>query len=360
MHQQRAGKVAQLHMDGREMLARLFDRPLNRMVHAAAALALTAALIGVASSPTAAQQPVAAKPAKAAVAAAPAAAPKEPKAAKPEGDAALRQRIENLEEQLVDMQVVVGTLESFAKSGGAQSASPAYRAGSATAEAPNVDSARVTGLESQVRALTTQVQQLSEQVRSMGGQPRKPDAYPAAAPVTAAPAGGFGTATVSPEKPDQIGGLIAGGAPPPAGAEVAAATLPAAPGEAGNPRQAYETAYGYLLQQDYGAAETAFDDFLKKFPNDNLSGNAQFWLGESYFVRGQFKPAAAAFLKGYQTYGRSAKAPDSLLKLAMSLGRLGQKDAACSSFNELNTRFPAASADVKTRAATEKQRTGCP
>ena len=200
----------------------------------------------------------------------------------------------------------------------------------------------------------------------MGGQPRKSDAFPAAAPVAAAPipapaAGSFGAATVSLEKPDSIGGLISNGTvPPPAGAEVAAAPLPVASGEAGNPRQLYETAYGYLLQQDYGAAETAFDDFLKKFPNDNLSGNAQFWLGESYFVRGQFKPAAAAFLKGYQTYGRSAKAPDSLLKLAMSLGRLGQKDAACSSFNELNTRFPAAAADVKTRAAAEKQRTGCP
>ena len=289
-----------------------------------------------------------------------------------QGEAALRQRIENLEEQLVDMQVVVGTLESFAKSSGAASASPAYRAGSASAEPSSasggVDQARVSGLEAQVRSLTTQVQQLSEQVRGQGGQPRRADAaLSAPPPVNAGPggpatspaaAGAFGTATVTAAKADTIEGVLAAAPPGPGGESASASSQTAADGA--NPKQLYEAAYSYLLQQDYGAAETAFDDFLKRYPSDGLAGSAQFWLGESFFVRGQYKPAASAFLKGYQTYGRSSKAPDSLLKLAMSLGRLGQKDAACSSFGELNTRFPAASADVKSRAAAEKTRTGCP
>jgi tol-pal system protein YbgF len=333
----------------------------------AAALAILPASAAFAQSPpapNAAANTTVPKPAKAAP------APAAPKSGKtdsaPSGDAALRQRIENLEEQLVDMQVIVGTLDSFAKSNGAASASPAYRGGAAETSAGSsggssgVDQARVSGLESQVRALTAQVQQLTEQVRAQSGQPRRsesapalPPAYsPAAAPVAPPPApSGFGSTSVQAAAPDSIDSVIAANAP---------ATSAASPSEGGNPKQLYETAYGYLLQQDYGAAEAAFDDFLKRFPNDNLAGNAQFWLGESYFVRGQFKPAATAFLKGYQTYGKSAKAPDSLLKLAMSLGRMGQKDAACSSFGELNTRFPAASADVKSRAASEKQRTGCP
>ena len=63
-------------------------------------------------------------------------------------------------------------------------------------------------------------------------------------------------------------------------------------------------------------------------------------LAKSFFVRASTKQAAASFLKGYQTYGKGSKAPDSLLKLAMSLDRLGQKEAACSSYGELNTRFP--------------------
>src|SRR5690606_34306974 len=138
-----------------------------------------------------------------------------------------------------------------------------------------------------------------------------------------------------------------------AGSQIAFAT----PGlGGGDPKQAYEAAYGYLLQQNYSAAESAFEDFLKRYPEDALAGNAQYWLGESLYVRGQYKAAASAFLKGYQTYQRSAKAPDSLLKLAMSLDRLGQKDAACSSFEELNSRFPNAPSHVKTRAQTERQR----
>ncbi len=189
----------------------------------------------------------------------------------------------------------------------------------------------------------------------------------AADTAAAAAGGGFGSTTVSSGN-DAIGGLLngngpsgsdanggAGGSPAP----VATAALPAASETSNDPKQPYETAYGYLLQRDYGYAETGFTDFLKKFPSDSLAGNAQYWLGETYFVRGQYKAAAGSFLKGYQNYGQSGKAPDSLLKLAMSLDRLGQKDAACSSFAELSTKFPSAPQSVKARAQSERQRVGC-
>ncbi|HMN36418.1 MAG TPA: tol-pal system protein YbgF [Hyphomicrobium sp.] len=286
------------------------------------------------------------------------------KAAAQAGDAGLKARVESLEEQLVDMQVLVGTLQSMARNPSAAGAVAGGSGGSA-------DPVRVDALENQVRALSNQVQALSDQVRSMGGTPRRGEYVAPAAPAQAP----FGTTSV---QGDAIGGLIEGGnasgppvitgdnpayaapqagtAPAPAGVQTAA--LPAA-GEGADPRQVYETAYGYLLQRDYGAAEAAFDNFLKKFPNDSLAGNAQYWLGESYFVRGQYKSAASAFLQGYQTYAKSAKAPDSLLKLAMSLDRLGQKDAACASYAELNTKFPDAPQSVKTRAQAERQRIGC-
>jgi tol-pal system protein YbgF len=309
----------------------------------------------------------------------------------PAGDAGLRQRVEQLEEQLVDMQVVIGTLESLAKSGGGSAAAaPAARpvAGSYGAG----DAARLDGLETQIRALTSQLEQLADQVRAMGGTPRKAEVAPArpndlaegfsargdpGAGATAAVGGPprFGSTTVTTDAGDPIGGLLSaapgsggtagvGGAGPAPGIapsqSVAAAPLPPVGGaEGGNPKQLYETAYAQLLQQDYASAEAAFDDFLKRFPGDALAGNAQYWLGESHFVRGQYKAAASAFLKGYQSYGKGAKAPDSLLKLAMSLDRLGQKEAACASFAELGTRFPNATANVKTRAQAERARLGC-
>lgn len=326
-----------------------------------AAMASLMALAGPAwAQAPAQQQPAAdAKPAKTAA--------KTPAGASSGGDSGLKSRVESLEEQLVDMQVVVGTLESLSKSGAGAGAvqRPASSGGA--------DAARIDSLENQVRSLSSQVQQLSDQVRSMGGVPRRAETAPAAAALpppaataaaVAPPAPGFGTTSVSPGGGDAIGGLIEGSSLPPVAttpdtAGVATAALPPA-ADGASPKQLYETAYGYMLQRDYGAAEVSFDDFLKRFPQDSLAGNAQYWLGESYFVRGQYKAAAGAFLKGYQTYAQSAKAPDSLLKLAMSLDRLGQKDAACSSYSELSTKFPAAPQSVKARAQSERQRISCP
>jgi len=302
--------------------------------------------------------------------------------------AALQQRVRQLEEQIVDMQVVIGTLESLARQGGGAPAQPAVGAGmGGFAGGGNLDSGdaqRLQGIEMQIQALTSQMERLSQQVRgggsgssfgprgdvgpahgygapAAGGEvPGFATASPQASQPQQPPAGGgFGSTTVTPGAPaggnDAIGGLLSDNAWN-SSQQVAAAPLG---GVGESPKALYETAYGYLLQQDYGAAETAFSDFLKRYPQDQLAGNAQYWLGESLYVRGQYKAAATAFLKGYQTYKASPKAPDSLLKLAMSLGKLGQRDAACSSYAELTSRFPQAPQHVKSRAASERQRAGC-
>jgi len=316
-----------------------------------------------------------------------------PKAASPArdggqtGEAALRQRIEQLEEQLVDMQVVVGTLESLAKGAPAPAGGAAFGRGNAGAAAAlnAADAGRLDGLETQIQALAAQLENLQEQVRALVGRSgavAPSTSFGAAEPmpkgprvaeVNAAPPvgarAGFGAVTVSPGghgQRDDIDQLLTSqsGAAPPAepggGGRIAVAPLPAAaPEQDVAPKQLYETAYGYLLQRDYGAAESAFEDFLQRFPNDPLAGNAQYWLGESLFVRGQYRSAAGAFLKGYQNYGRNAKAPESLLRLAMSLQRLGQKDAACSSFNELASKYPSAPPHVKTSAQAEQKKAGC-
>ena len=287
---------------------------------------------------------------------------------RPGGDSQLRQRVEQLEEQFVDLQVVVGTLESLTKSaGGAASfrSAPSSYSGS--------EAGRIDGLGTQVRALAAQVEQLAEQVRLLDGRRSPQSAAPplgsrdpigdplgpeagATAQSGAPQIPGFGSTTVRPGEGDPIGHMLSGDAQQ--GMNRQAALSPPLD-QGGSSKQAYETAYGYLLQQNYGAAEGAFDEFLKLYPNDPLAGNAQYWLGETHFVRGQYKTAASAFLKGYQSYSKSAKAPESLLKLAMSLDRLGQRDAACSSYTELEARFPTPPAHVKTRAQSERQRLGC-
>jgi tol-pal system protein YbgF len=274
----------------------------------------------------------------------------------PAAEGGLQRRVEQLEEQLVDLQVFIGTLESLAK--GATAPLPGPRAGAGPAAAFNAsDPGRLDAIETQIRALASQLENMQDQMRNLGSS--KGQADDDRPPRKQPP--GFGSTTVAPSaQRDEIDRLLS--PPPGGGGPRTAAAQPPSGGQSEPdvpPQQLYEQAYGYLLQKDYGAAETGFDDFLKRHPSHQLAGNAQYWLGESHYVRGQYRAAAAAFLKGYQTYAKSQKAPESLLKLAMSLQRLGQKDAACSSFNELATKYPNPPAHVKSIAQAERQRSGC-
>lgn len=125
------------------------------------------------------------------------------------------------------------------------------------------------------------------------------------------------------------------------------------------PDDAYENAINLLKRGDFAGAETAFSQFLTVHPSHGLAGNAQYWLGETYYVRGSYKDAADAFLKGYTTYAGSPKAPDSLLKLGITLAALGQKDSACATLGELGRRFPSAPQAVIQRAKLEQSKAGC-
>ena len=86
-------------------------------------------------------------------------------------------------------------------------------------------------------------------------------------------------------------------------------------------------------------------NFIQAHPDHELSGNAQYWLGETYYVRKNYEDAVVAYLEGYQKYPKNQKAPDNLLKLGMSLANLGKKQEACATFTQLRQKFPKAPLD---------------
>ena len=284
-------------------------------------------------------------------------------------DAALRKRVEQLEEQLVDLQVVIGTLESLAKSPGA-SASAAYRA---PANGSGGDQARIDGIEMQIRALTQQMEQLSAEVRGAAApkgnsaalQPATGAMQPNAGVMPPAKPEQFGSTKVAPAAADSIEGIL--DAPPPV---VSPAPPVASPPPTGtsqiaaypagdDPKLAYEAAYGQMLQQDYGGAQAGFGDFLKRFPNHGLVPNALYWLGETYYVQKNYADAAEAFDIVLSAHGNSNKAPDSQLKKAMSLSQQGKNADACTALRQLAAKFPNAPSHVKSKADSERRRVGC-
>ncbi len=125
-------------------------------------------------------------------------------------------------------------------------------------------------------------------------------------------------------------------------------------------KEQYDAAYGLLKKGDHVGAEKGFITFIEKNPKSNLAGNANYWLGETYYARGQYEQAVGVFAEGFTTYKNNSKAPDNLLKLGMSMAHLKKKDEACTAFKSLPVEFPKANASLKKRAQDEAKKLSCP
>jgi len=137
---------------------------------------------------------------------------------------------------------------------------------------------------------------------------------------------------------------------------IAASTSPGPMG--GTPKQQYDHAYSLVSSAQYEQAEISFLEFLQANPDDELAGNAQYWLGQTYYARGNYSNATRTFLEGMSKYPQSPKAPAYLLKVGMSLNLLGEKGEACEVYRELNARFPDSTENRRLRP-TEERIAGC-
>ena len=121
----------------------------------------------------------------------------------------------------------------------------------------------------------------------------------------------------------------------------------------------YENAFSMLKKENYDVAQKEFSFFLDEYPDHPLAGNAKYWLGETYYVQGDFQQAARLFAEGFKQYPKNSKSADNLLKLGMSLSALGKNDDACVALSQIEKEGYQASAPVLRRANQEKTRLGC-
>jgi tol-pal system protein YbgF len=128
---------------------------------------------------------------------------------------------------------------------------------------------------------------------------------------------------------------------------------------ASTPRGDYARAFDLMQQRRYDEADGAFQAFLVAYPDNSLVPNARFWLGEIYYAKGDYRTAATTYLDNYEKDKTGQKAPETLLKLGLSLSKLDKTREACATFQELDRAFPDAPESVKTRSAEEKKRLGC-
>jgi tol-pal system protein YbgF len=144
-------------------------------------------------------------------------------------------------------------------------------------------------------------------------------------------------------------------APPPPSAtagqpqHVAMASKPGAAIASGPPQQMYDAAYQLMRSSQFNASREGFEKFLEKYPDDTLSDNAQYWIGELYLVQKQHREALMAFGKVLTKWPTSSKVPPSLLKIGYAFDELGDYANARASLNKLINDYPDSSAVTQAR-----------
>ena len=126
-----------------------------------------------------------------------------------------------------------------------------------------------------------------------------------------------------------------------------------------SPLEQYEFATSFLKVGDYNMAERAFREFVDTNPENELSGNAQYWYAETFRIRQLYTDAASAYLEGYQKYPKSEKAPINLLKLGVSLVQIGEKDQGCLMIAGVKKQYPNATQSVLQKAKYEEKKFEC-
>jgi tol-pal system protein YbgF len=212
----------------------------------------------------------------------------------------------------------------------------------------------LTTLTGRVDELATRLDTLTRQLRTsqapplMSGSaaPRSSSAAPSGSAAPASPgAAAPGAVAVAPQRP-------------------AAASL--------QPQDIYQAAYIDFSKGSYSLAIAGFREFLRRYPDHELAGSAQYWIGESYLslARGfsdsaqsdkateSLEQAVQEFKKVLANYPRADKVPTALYKEALALIDLKQPAQAQARLQYLVDNFPRAeeTAMARERLAALKNR----
>jgi tol-pal system protein YbgF len=203
--------------------------------------------------------------------------------------------------------------------------------------------------ERQVAALTRQVDSLSETMTTLTGRVEdlgaRLDAMSRQLRGT-----GPGPTSSAPRSPGAPG--AAPGAPP--GPVVAVPSRPTTGSL--QPQDIYQAAYIDFSKGSYSLAIAGFREFLRRYPEHELAGSAQYWIGEAYLslARGftdsaqgekaseSLEQAVQEFKKVVANYPRAEKVPTALYKEALALIDLKQPGLAQARLQYLVDNFPRA------------------
>lgn len=119
----------------------------------------------------------------------------------------------------------------------------------------------------------------------------------------------------------------------------------------------FNAAMAAFDEGDYENSAILFGNFTSAYPGGPLTSEAHFWRGESQSGFGDWSNAARSYLQSFSSDPAHPIAPKALLRLGISLDRIGQPEEACLTLNEVGIRYP--NADATTLARQEMNNLGC-
>lgn len=113
----------------------------------------------------------------------------------------------------------------------------------------------------------------------------------------------------------------------------------------------FETAHNLFKENKYTASREKFSDFIKKFPKNELAGDAQFQIAETYFAENDYESAILAYETLIKTYLNNPRIPAALLKQGEAFAEIGDKKTAWVIYEKLMEQYPAS---IEAEAAKKK------
>lgn len=121
----------------------------------------------------------------------------------------------------------------------------------------------------------------------------------------------------------------------------------------------YNSAMQLLARARYDEARSAFRAFADNHPDDMLTPQAVYWVGDIAYVQKDYPGAARSFAEQIKKYPQSDKAPDSMLKLGQSLIAMGQKQEGCTTLGAIKAKYPQAQDKILTQAKADRKAASC-
>jgi tol-pal system protein YbgF len=156
--------------------------------------------------------------------------------------------------------------------------------------------------------------------------------------------------------PQAAGAAPAGAAGAEPAAPPAAQTPPRTGGDIPpSPSEYYSAAFNYFYKGQFDSAVETLTDAIKRFPDSPEAARAQLTIGDAYqAMGGHDEDALAAYGLVIKNYKDPEVLPDAYLKQGDTFVRLGQKESARKSYEDVRKLFPTSSAAIFAQAALKR------